>query len=239
MLYDRPPRMTGRGSGTRLDQRRARTRAALIGAARTLLVVRDAEEVSVQEITDAADVGFGTFYNHFSSKQQLFAAALDQVAEEHAAMLEKVTAEMADPAEAVAVVVRVTARLLRWRPETARVIDRAGVRYLTPASGPVLVLLRHLRAAEQAGRLAVGEAELDIACVAGMLLGVLHLGLTDGREFDIERAADGLAVNALRMFGMPEQDARAVVARPLPPIPWAAPAGPAAVAGRCAVPKEI
>jgi len=27
---------------------------------------------SIQEITDTADIGFGSFYNHFESKDQLF-----------------------------------------------------------------------------------------------------------------------------------------------------------------------
>jgi AcrR family transcriptional regulator len=31
--------------------------------------------VSIQEITEAADIGFGSFYNHFESKEQLFRTA--------------------------------------------------------------------------------------------------------------------------------------------------------------------
>lgn len=30
------------------------------------------------EVTHAADVGMGSFYNHFKSKEQLFAAAVDE-----------------------------------------------------------------------------------------------------------------------------------------------------------------
>ena len=43
----------------RLDRRKARTRAALVAAARQLLTHSDPAEVSIQEITDLADVGFG------------------------------------------------------------------------------------------------------------------------------------------------------------------------------------
>ena len=46
-------------AANRLDRRKARTRAALVAAARELLASRDPAEVSIQEITDAADVGFG------------------------------------------------------------------------------------------------------------------------------------------------------------------------------------
>ena len=50
--------MTDTGAPNRLDRRKARTRAALVAAARELLASRDPAEVSIQEITDTADVGF-------------------------------------------------------------------------------------------------------------------------------------------------------------------------------------
>jgi AcrR family transcriptional regulator len=59
----------------RLDRRKARTRAALVGAAQRFLA-DGKTNVSIQEITDAADVGFGSFYNHFSTKDELFADAV-------------------------------------------------------------------------------------------------------------------------------------------------------------------
>ena len=83
--------------GSRLERRKAQTRAALVAAARDLLRTRDPAEVSIQEITDAADVGFGSFYNHFSAKQDLFDAAMDEVLEEHGAMLDDLTSGIEDP----------------------------------------------------------------------------------------------------------------------------------------------
>ena len=46
---------------TRVDRRKARTRRALVDAARALLVERGTDDVSIQEITTRADVGFGSF----------------------------------------------------------------------------------------------------------------------------------------------------------------------------------
>ena len=54
--------------GTRLDRRKARTRQALVDAAVQLIAEGRGERASIQEITDAADIGFGSFYNHFDSK---------------------------------------------------------------------------------------------------------------------------------------------------------------------------
>jgi AcrR family transcriptional regulator len=201
---------------SRLDRRKARTRAALVGAARRILTSRDAAEVSIQEITDAADVGFGTFYNHFATKQDLFDAAVEEVMEEHGAMLDKVTAGLDDPAEVFAASVRVTARLPTTHPELASIIDRAGPRYLASPGGPALRALRDLRRARDAGRLAFDDPALALACTGGATLGVLRLNLATDDPAATDRAADGLAVHLLRMFGLPEADAHAVASRPLP-----------------------
>lgn len=55
----------------RIDRRRERTRNALLGAAQRFLA-EGRSAVGIQEIADAADVGFGSFCNHFESKEQLF-----------------------------------------------------------------------------------------------------------------------------------------------------------------------
>lgn len=48
--------------GTR---RKQETRARLLHAALLLLSEKNIERVAINEITEAADVGFGSFYNHF------------------------------------------------------------------------------------------------------------------------------------------------------------------------------
>jgi AcrR family transcriptional regulator len=202
-------------SGNRLDRRKARTRAALIAAARNLLTARNPAGVSIQEITEAADVGFGSFYNHFQSKEDLFAAAVDEVIEEHGAMLDEVIRDLEDPAEVFAASVRITARFPKTHPELARIMDRTGPRYLSASWGLAPRALRDLQRAEAAGRLSLGDPAVALACAGGALLGVLHLGLTrDGVAVDA--AADELAENLLRMFGLAEDDARRVARRALP-----------------------
>jgi AcrR family transcriptional regulator len=209
--------MTDLMQGNRLDRRKARTRAALVSAARRLLTTRDPAEVSIQEITDAADVGFGSFYNHFTSKQELFDVAVDEVVEEHGAMLDRITADIADPAEVFAVGVRITARFPKTHKELAKIIARTGLRYLDAPMGLAPRALRDLQRARDAGRLSFDDPELAIACVGGALLGVLHVGLTRRKPADVDRSADGLALHLLRMFGLSESQARQVVSRPLPP----------------------
>lgn len=50
------------------DPRIRRTRQALQGALRELMNTRSIEEISVQDITDLADVNRATFYDHYNDK---------------------------------------------------------------------------------------------------------------------------------------------------------------------------
>src|SRR5260221_7478851 len=56
------------------DPRIRRTRKALQGALRTLMQARGFEELSVQEIADAATVNRATFYDHYTDKFALLDA---------------------------------------------------------------------------------------------------------------------------------------------------------------------
>ena len=55
----------------RLQRRKQRTRAALIKAAQ-VFIAAGRLNVPVQDISHQADVGVGTFYNHFYSKDYFF-----------------------------------------------------------------------------------------------------------------------------------------------------------------------
>jgi AcrR family transcriptional regulator len=202
--------------GSRQDRRKAITRSALVSGARRLLETRDPGSVSIQEITDAADVGFGTFYNHFESKMDLFAAAVEEVLEEHGAMLDALTADMDDPAEVLAASVRISARFPITHPNLALIIERTGPRYLTASSGLAPRALRDLQRGKDAGRFTFDDPAVALACSGGALIGVLHLTLAVAGSTSVESAADELALNILRMFGLDEDDARDVVSRPLP-----------------------
>jgi AcrR family transcriptional regulator len=48
----------------RHTRRREQTRAKLVEAARTLFARHGVDNTRINQITDEADVGFGSFYNH-------------------------------------------------------------------------------------------------------------------------------------------------------------------------------
>jgi AcrR family transcriptional regulator len=203
---------------TRVDRRKARTRAALIAAAQRFLADQGRTDVSIQEITEAADVGFGSFYNHFTSKDELFDAAVALTLEEHGALLESVVGDLKDPAEIFAASVRLTGRLQRTHTQIARILVRTGMSYLTSDSGLAPQAMRDLRVAADTGRLDIDDPRTSVAMVGGALLGVLHL-LETRPDLDAAHVSDQLAARLLRMFGMTRAEAHEITSRPLPALP--------------------
>ena len=61
----------------KLDRRVVRTRKQLAAAMLSLLVTKDYDEVTVQDITEEADLNRATFYLHYGSKEELLVAALE------------------------------------------------------------------------------------------------------------------------------------------------------------------
>lgn len=64
--------MAGRLEGeARMDRRRRRSRAALTGGLLSLLEEFPFDQITIQDITQRAGVGYATFFRHFADKQAL------------------------------------------------------------------------------------------------------------------------------------------------------------------------
>jgi AcrR family transcriptional regulator len=98
----------GAPGASRLDRRKAQTRQARIDAAVRLIAEGRGERASIAEITEEADIGFGSFYNHFGSKEQLFGTASGELLEQLGQVIDQACADISDPAEAFAVSLRVS-----------------------------------------------------------------------------------------------------------------------------------
>ncbi|MEO6398480.1 MAG: TetR/AcrR family transcriptional regulator [Tepidiformaceae bacterium] len=59
-----------------LQQRKARTRAAIVQAATDLFRRQGYEETSIQQIAELADTGVGTLYGYFAAKEELLREVL-------------------------------------------------------------------------------------------------------------------------------------------------------------------
>ncbi|OHU28553.1 TetR family transcriptional regulator [Mycobacteroides chelonae] len=203
----------------RLERRKQRTRAALIQAAQALIAAGKLN-VPVLEITQVADVGMGSFYNHFDSKDALFEAAVADVLDNHGALLDQLTASIDDPAEAFACSFRLTGRLFRRRPQESQILLARGLSLMGSDRGLGPRALRDIAAAVAAGRFTVDDPKLAMAVAAGALLGLGKL-LQQEPERDDAVAADRVTEDVLRLFGLPAEEARQICKRPLPNLDFA------------------
>lgn len=205
------------GTPTRLDRRKAKTRAALVAAASGFLA-QNTTNVSIQEITEAADVGFGTFYNHFASKDELFAEAITAVLDEWGVLIDLAVAGLDDPAEIFARSFRISGRAQRTMPEAVRVILNTGTSVLVTDRGIRPRAVTDLTRGVESGRFTMPDAATAVMLAGGVLLGLLQL-LESDPEADADAVSDLFAERLLVMLGIDPGEAHDICTRPLPGAP--------------------
>ena len=200
---------------SRLDRRKARTRRALIEAAVRLIAEGRGDRASIAEITEEADIGFGSFYNHFDSKEQLFQTAAEEVMERWGQMIDRASASVSDPAEVFAVGLRISGRLGWTHPDIAGFLTGTGLDALDIPVGLAPRALRDIQAGQTADRFTIPDAEIALSAVAGGLLGLLRMCQRHPERIT-EASVDQLAEAVLRLLGVPAHEAARLAALPLP-----------------------
>ncbi|GAA4669907.1 MULTISPECIES: TetR/AcrR family transcriptional regulator [Amycolatopsis] len=206
---------TAAPSGNRNERRRAVTRRALIRAARQILAETGDTSVSIQLIAERADVGFGSFYNHFSSKTELFDAAVADVLEELGRTFDEHLSEVDDPAELVSAGFRLSARMADSHPELMQIVRHRALGYLHAGQGLAPRALRDLKRGIAQGRFAPADPVIALSSLGGALLALIELRFARP-DLDGDKAATDMAEMMLRMLGLPRDEAAEVARRPLP-----------------------
>mgnify|MGYP002078739490 CR=1 FL=1 len=185
----------------RVARRQRRNRDALIAAARDIMTEKGVEAATMLEIAERADVGAGTVYNYFKSKDDLAIAVLETLMHDLAVRIEQVTNTFDDPAQVYAfglrTVLDTATNDVRWAQMLHRseVIADAMFRRMGPFA------IRDLRLASQAGRFEVSNAELVWRLSTHALIG-----------------ADQVIVRLLCMTGIGANAAVELAARPRPAL---------------------
>ena len=107
---------------SRQDRRRARTRGALLRAAKHLLATKGFHATKIADIAAAADVGTGTFYLHFPTKDALFTDLARETAQELKDEIDRAKAAYADPAEKARVATATFFRFARDHRDVFRIL---------------------------------------------------------------------------------------------------------------------
>jgi len=205
-------------SPDRQARRRRQTRTRLLRAAAALFPRRGVDNTRINEITDEADVGFGSFYNHFRSKEQIVEAVLADTLAAHGAAVAELSRGLQDPAEVVAVAHRHFVELARTDPGWASLLIRLEVSLdlARGALGPFAD--QDIAAGIAAGRFQVGDRRVAMLNTGGALLAVMR-EVVDGSAPD--DAGPLHAEGVLRLLGVEDADAAEVARRPMPVGPKA------------------
>ena len=174
------------------------------------------DAATMQEIAERADVGAGTVYSYFKSKDELAVSVIERVMHNQALRIEQATKGFKDPAQVYAYGVRTVIEAatgdLRWRQLLNRpeVIAEAMFR----CHGPFAI--RDLERAARAGRFTLTDARLTfkLACYA-----IVGVSVAIGHGEMPASAIEPAVVRLVCMAGLSEADAVELAGRPRPPMP--------------------
>jgi len=201
------------GPQGRVARRQQRNRDALIQAASSVMIEKGVDGATMLEIAERADVGAGTVYNYFKSKDELAIAVLEEMMHALALRIEEVTNAFEDPAQVYAFGIRTVLETattdVRWKQLLYRseVIADALFRRMGPFA------IRDLRRATDAGRFQIPNAELVWRLTVHAIVGV-GLAMTTGSV--APSTVDQVIVRLLCMTGIGADAALELAMRPRP-----------------------
>lgn len=217
-------------AGSRTHRRRQQTRDKLLGAALSLFVARGVEGVSINEITQAADLGFGTFYNYFDSKEAVHAALLDTLFGRLARLFDLVLAQETDIAAIVSHSIRYVILYAAEEPLWAHLLIQAS------ANGELLNqhlgqhLFRDIVKGRASGRFSAADPLVTFFSVGGTVLTAIsaillgeaeiekRLGAMVTQPLTLAQIGERTAQAALLLLGVPAAEAAEIATTKLPPL---------------------
>lgn len=199
----------------RRDRRKLEARRRLLAAARQVIAETGIKGLRISDVTDRADLGFGTFYTYFPSKDALVEEVVAEALAGLASTIGGAAMEFDDPAEAASVSYRRFLRFGRDEPELASVLaelDRANDIFehaLSPWARETL------ERGQASGRFSILDVDLCLTSVAASALAAIRAILAGRVEGGPASESNG-AEMMLRAFGLTSDAAHDIAHRDLP-----------------------
>ncbi|MFN3201379.1 MAG: TetR/AcrR family transcriptional regulator [Bradymonadia bacterium] len=212
---------------SRRERRKRETRERLMRAAMTLMATQGKEGVAINQITEAADVGFGSFYNYFQSKDDIYDQLVDEVFNAFADALNQSAGSTDDPAEIVSTAVRNTIVQVTRDPIWGRffLYISYSAQAFTQRMGAHF--LGDMQRGFASGRFTASDPLMTIISVGGTILSAAMVAteMTHGQALpardaapvllDVEDLPERTATMVLRHLGLGEDEAAEIARRPL------------------------
>lgn len=200
---------------TRHQRRRMETRAKLLRAALEVMAHKGVEDTTIQDITETADVGFGSFYNHFESKEAIVDAVMAETMETWSDALDGIADQRTDPAEVLAASIRYTVRKAAKDKTWGWFVFRTGLWMLQSPYGLGGRLARRIQNGIRAGRFGTDDPQMEVIASGGAVLATISAVLHGEVRRD---APERIAALCLTLLGLPPAEAAEIARRELPKI---------------------
>ena len=173
---------------------------------------RGVDAVTVQDITEEADIGHGTFYLHFKSKAEVLRPVIDRLADRIHEEVDRVTKGQRDPAHRLAAGVRIALRAIVSDPLWNWYVFQSGTHFRRLAEGLGAPPVEDVNLGVDQGRFQVGDLRATWSFIDGAMIGVLTAW---GQGSVGEDAAETTAELVLRTLGVPPDEAATIARVPL------------------------
>ncbi|WP_430420582.1 TetR/AcrR family transcriptional regulator [Phenylobacterium sp.] len=193
--------------------RAQRTREALIRAGRELFSERAVDAVAIDDIVRAADVAKGSFYNHFTDRDDLVRAVVGQVRAQVEARVGEVNAGVEDPARRMARAICVYQRYALDAPRDARVLIRVHSGLASPGSPLNRGVFDDISAGLATGRFTIATTEAALVFAMGASQAAMARTSADPQPAAAVSLAQQVCTLILRGLGVPSAEADAIAAQ--------------------------
>ena len=197
-------------------RRKRKTRQKLLNAALRLMAENGMEGVSINEITEEADVGFGSFYNHFPSKEAIYETLQEEMIGQFGDAIDAQLALIEDPAEKISVALRHTMLHANDNRDWAKFLIREGFSIKAMSSGLGPRLARDVSQGMISGRFRKYDPELQVLSIGATTLAWMSIQLQSTSANDERNFGERLVQSSLINLGITEDEASRISQVPLP-----------------------
>lgn len=186
-------------------ENRTRRREEILDAAARLFARRGYSDANVQELADLLEVGKGTVYRYFPTKEALFLAAVDRMIQRLTDAVERSIAAVADPVDQLTGVFKTYLRFFAEHPEATELLiqerahfkDRKTPTYFAYREAHIERRLDRLRSLIAEGRFRDIPADRIADMVGDLLYGTMFTNYFAGRNRAPDEQAEDLLDVAL------------------------------------------
>lgn len=198
--------------------RASSARAKIYEAALRLFAENGASEINVSDLAEAAGIARGTIYNNIDDPENLFSEVALSLSQEMLARTEATMSAMSDPAERLAMGVRLFVRRAHEEHNWARFIIRFSLGHAALDAMTHQAPVRDIERAIETGRFKVDAAKTAalVALLSGSTLAAMNAVISGAQTW--RDAGSDTAELLLRAAGVSASEARRISRLALPPL---------------------